>query len=155
MWFITSICPYDGIQNLLNRKVPFQYWSIRRILFVISYTSDGNTVISFPTLQVTSRMYHNKSVPHSMTTIKFDVYWSMHRCDSQWTEEPTRCYLVFFITLMICSTRFGHLYDIHQELTIIYHCSPHGTSASWGLDGGKEWVGWLCGRDADYARPAT
>jgi hypothetical protein len=38
-----------------------------------------------------------------------------------------------FITLMICSTCFGHLYAYHQELTIIYHCSQHGTSASWVL----------------------
>jgi hypothetical protein len=51
----------------------------------------------------------------------------------QWDEEPTRCFLVLFITLMICSTCFGHLYAHHQELTIIYHCSPHGTSASWAL----------------------
>jgi hypothetical protein len=34
---------------------------------------------------------------------------------------------------MICSTCFGHLYAHHQELTIIYHFSPHRTSASWVL----------------------
>jgi hypothetical protein len=34
---------------------------------------------------------------------------------------------------MICSTCFGHLYAHHQELAIIYHCSPHGTSVSWVL----------------------
>jgi hypothetical protein len=48
--------------------------------------------------------------------------------DLQRNEEPTRCYLVLFITLMICSTCFGHLYAHHQELTIVYHYSPHGTS---------------------------
>jgi hypothetical protein len=63
----------------------------------------------------------------------FDVYWSVHRCDSQWNEEPTRCYLVLFITLLICSTYFAHLYVHHQELATIYHCSPRWTSASWVL----------------------
>jgi hypothetical protein len=57
----------------------------------------------------------------------------MHCCDSQWNEEPTGCYLVLFITLVICSTCFGHLCAHHQELKIIYHCSPRGTSASWFL----------------------
>jgi RsiW-degrading membrane proteinase PrsW (M82 family) len=28
---------------------------------------------------------------------------------------------------------FRALFAHHQELTIIYHCSPHGTLASWDL----------------------
>jgi hypothetical protein len=76
---------------------------------------------------------------------KFDVYWSVHRCDSQRNEEPTRCYLGLFITLMICSTCFVHIYAHHQEFTNIYHCSPHGMSASWVLMVVRCGFGWLCG----------
>jgi hypothetical protein len=51
-----------------------------------------------------------------MVWLIFYVYWSVHRCDGQWNEEPTRCYLVLFITLTICSICFGYLYAHHQKL---------------------------------------
>jgi hypothetical protein len=77
-------------------------------------------------------------------TFKYYVSPTVHLCVGmifkinrpflgQWNEEPIRWFLVLFITLMICSTYFGHLYAHRQELTIIYHSSPHGTSTSWVL----------------------
>jgi hypothetical protein len=59
-----------------------------------------------------------------VTSCRPQASWDTNTGYIQWNKEPTRCYLVFFITLMICSTCFGHLYAHHQELTIIYHCSP-------------------------------
>jgi hypothetical protein len=85
----------------------------------------------------------------------FDVYWSVHRCDSQWNEEPTRCYLMLFITHMICSTCFGHLYAHHQELTIIYHCSPHGTSASWYIIVSSWWWAQRCPKHVEHIISVT
>ena len=51
------------------------------------------------------------------------VYWTVHHCDS-WRIKDQLDVTCYFISLLMCSTCFGHQYIHHQELVTIllnYH----------------------------------
>jgi hypothetical protein len=63
---------------------------------------------------------------------------------SQWNEDPTRCYLMLFIThdllnmiqAPLCPSSRAHYYiPLFTTWNVCF----------LSLDGGKVWVGWLCG----------
>jgi hypothetical protein len=87
--------------------------------------------------------------PNGILLCKFDVYWSVHRCDSQWNEEPTSCYLVLFITHMIAQHVSGTSMPIIWS-SRLYTTVHHMERLFLGLDGGKVWAGWLCGWAGGY-----
>ena len=50
------------------------------------------------------------------------VYWTLHHCDS-WRIKDQLDVTCYFISLLMCSTCFGHYYIHHQELaTILLNC---------------------------------
>ena len=54
----------------------------------------------------------------------FDVWFvraSLYKCREENQLDATEC----FISLIICSTCFGHLYAHHQELETILVLLPH------------------------------
>ena len=89
-----------------------------------------------------------------------NVYWTVHHRNS-WRTKDQLDVTCYFISLLMCSTYFGHYYIHHQELATVllnYHIG-HLVLSSLCV-GDLVWLGFSCARVAGWStrvvlQPAT